>query len=633
MQFSELCEAYEKISKTSKRLEKTAILAELITKTSDDSMQEVMMLLKGRVYPEWDKTQIGISSKLATKAIAIATGESEDKITKAFKKSGDLGMTAKELLKNKKQHTLFAKDDLTVHQVIVDMRKLSHIEGAGSVDLKTKTIANLLTTATPTEAHYLIRILLEDLRVGIADGTIRDAIVLFNIDSQENIATARDNNNDLWALKDAKESLDKELASEKNLLAIHKHYQKLLKEESSENATDKKFENSKMIICCWQRAIQDAIDKSNDIAKVAITAKHKGIEGLEAIELVVGTPIKVMLAQKEIEIAAAFAKVGLPAALEYKYDGFRMQVHKDNAGKVSIYTRRLENVTAQFPDVVARMEKIIHKSCILDAEAVGYDAKTGKYTPFQAVSQRIRRKYDIEQLSKELPVELNVFDILYYDNEQTYLWPFTKRRELLEKIVPKHSKEIQPSILIETSDEKEAEKFYKESLAAGNEGIMFKSLDAPYKPGSRVGFMIKMKPVLDTFDVVIVGAEWGEGKRSGWLTSFTVAVADEDGSFVEIGKVGTGLKELEQEGGTTFEHLTNLLKEDILEETGKEVRLRPNIVIELKFEEVQASQSYSSGFALRFPRFVQIRDDRRPDEISTIQEVIEAFEAQRGRNK
>ena len=162
---------------------------------------------------------------------------------------------------------------------------------------------------------------------------------------------------------------------------------------------------------------------------------------------------------------------------------------------------------------------------------------------------------------------------------------------------------------------------------------MLKTLDAPYKPGSRVGFMVKLKPVLDTLDVVIVGAEWGEGKRSGWLTSFTVAIVDEDGMFVEIGKVGTGLKELEQEGGTTFEQLTNLLKDDIVSEKGKEVILKPNIVIELKFEEIQSSNSYSSGFALRFPRFVQVRDDRRPDEISTTTDVLEAFEAQRGRNK
>ncbi len=587
MQFSQLCEAYDKIGKTSKRLEKTAILAQLLENTPESSMSDVMMLLKGRIYPEWDKTQIGISAKLATKAIGMATGESEDKITKAFKKSGDLGITAKELLKTRKQHTLFAKDDLTVAIVMTNLRKLSTIEGAGSVDIKTKTIANLLTSATPTEAHYLIRILLEDLRVGIADGTIRDSVITY----------AAKLHGETTVDSDGKIILDEE--------------------------TKKR----------WTVAIQDAIDKSNDIAKVAITAKHHGVAGLDKISLVVGQPIKVMLAQKEVELAPAFERVGRPCALEYKYDGFRMQVHRDESGKVNIFTRRLENVTLQFPDVVKRIEKVMHKSCILDAEAVGFDSKTGKYTPFQAVSQRIRRKYDIEQLAKDLPIELNVFDILYYDGEQVYLKPFSERRALLEKVIPIQTKEIQPSIMLVSSDDSEGEAFYKKSLGAGNEGIMLKTLDAPYKPGSRVGFMVKLKPVLDTLDVVIVGAEWGEGKRSGWLTSFTVAIVDEDGMFVEIGKVGTGLKELEQEGGTTFEQLTNLLKDDIVSEKGKEVILKPNIVIELKFEEIQSSNSYSSGFALRFPRFVQVRDDRRPDEISTTTDVLEAFEAQRGRNK
>jgi DNA ligase-1 len=586
MRFSQLCAAYERIAKTSKRLEKTAIIAELLKEADDAEMQDVMMLLKGRVYPEWEKTQIGISSKLATKAICLATGESEEKVIKAFKKSGDLGEVTAQLLSKKKQHSLLAKEDLTIHDVVKSVRKLSGIEGHGSVDLKLKTIANLMSSATPTEAHYLVRILLEDLRVGVADGTIRDAIIA-------------------WAS------------------ALHEKSDK----------TDTKNELLEEQKQAWTQAVQNAIDKSNDLAKVAVSAKHKGIKGLESIELTVGVPIKVMLAQKELEIPAGFERVGRPGALEYKYDGFRMQLHRDKEGTITLFTRRLENVTAQFPDVVARLGANIKKSCILDAEAVGYDPKTGKYTPFQAVSQRIRRKYDIEQLSKELPIEVNVFDILYYDGEQVYLKPFQERRKLIERIVPHKVKEIKTSELLITSDDKEAAAFYKKSLDAGNEGIMFKALDAPYKPGSRVGFMVKMKPVLDTLDVVIVGAEWGEGKRSGWLTSFTVACQDEDGNFVELGRVGTGLKELEQEGGTTFEQLTKLLKEDIISEKGKEVVLRPNIVIELKFEEIQKSPSYSSGFALRFPRFVQLRDDRRPDEISTLADVIDAFEAQRGRNK
>ena len=211
--------------------------------------------------------------------------------------------------------------------------------------------------------------------------------------------------------------------------------------------------------------------------------------------------------------------------------------------------------------------------------------------------------------------------------------PFSERRALVEQIVPNHPKQIKPSEITVTDQDEVAQTFYKASLDAGNEGIMFKTLDAPYKPGSRVGFMVKMKPVLDTMDVAIIGAEWGEGKRSGWLTSFTIAVLNEDGEHVEIGRFGTGLKELEQEGGVTFEHITGLLKDGILEEHGKEVTLRPNVVVEVKFEEIQKSPSYSSGFALRFPRFVALRDDRRPDEITTLSDVLDAYEAQRGRNK
>jgi len=611
MRFSELCDVYLAVSKTTKRLEKTALLVNLLKATPDKDMADILMLLKGRVYPEWEKTQIGISGKLAIKAIALATGESETKIVQQFKKLGDIGEVAQALVQKKKQHTL-ASQDLDVEDVVKGVRKLAIIEGTGSVDQKLKTIAQLLSSATPLEARFLVRILLEDLRVGIADGTIRDAIVLWAAEHHDGIIS----NGEV-----------KERYSRKHGAA---------------NTQDRTPEE---IIQSWQQAIQDAIDRSNDVAKVAVTVKHKGMKGLESIELEVGMPFKVMLAQKETNLKEAMGRVGTPCALEYKYDGFRMEIHKDGHGKITLYTRRLENVTTQFPDVVACVKEL-PGSFILDAEAVGYDAKTGRYTAFQQISQRIRRKYDIEQLAKDLPVELNVFDILSINGKQVYTLSFTERRKLLEGLVPNRLKHIKPSTILQTDDEIVAERFYKESLAAGNEGIMLKSLDAPYKPGSRVGFMVKLKPVMDTLDVVIVGAEWGEGKRSGWLTSFIAAIRDDDGEFVEIGRFGTGLKEKQDADGaeegpgsdgiissTTFEEMTKLLQDDIVGEEGKEVRLRPNVVVELKFEEIQASPSYSSGFALRFPRFVQLRDDRRPEEISTLSDVIDAFERQRGRTR
>ncbi len=158
---------------------------------------------------------------------------------------------------------------------------------------------------------------------------------------------------------------------------------------------------------------------------------------------------------------------------------------------------------------------------------------------------------------------------------------------------------------------------------------MGKKLDAPYKPGSRVGYGVKVKPVMETLDLVIVGAEWGEGKRSGWLTSFTLACLDEDtGEFLEIGKVGTGIKELEGEG-VTFEKLTEMIKPIVTSEKGKSVTVVPKIVIEIKYEEIQRSPTYSSGFALRFPRLVGIREDKPPEEASTIEMVEEFYDQQK----
>jgi DNA ligase-1 len=175
-------------------------------------------------------------------------------------------------------------------------------------------------------------------------------------------------------------------------------------------------------------------------------------------------------------------------------------------------------------------------------------------------------------------------------------------------------------------------------LNAGNEGVMFKSIDTPYKPGSRVGSMVKLKPIMETLDLTIVAAEWGEGKRAGWLTSFTVAAYDEDtDEYLEIGKFGTGIKEKKEELAegevnneniVSFEELTESLKPLIISEKGREAVIKPNVVVELKFEEIQKSPSYSSGYALRFPRLVRIRLDRRPDECSTLRQIEEFYKEQ-----
>jgi len=589
MDYIQLTELYQKLESTSKRLEKTKILSEFLKDCPKKDIDRIMLLVQGLVFPKSDERKLGIASKLIVKALNVATGITVEEIEKSWKKTGDLGLTSEELIKKKKQHTLFS-EELTVEKVFKNIQKLSTIEGIGSTDVKLKTIAELLTSAKPTESRYIIRTLLEDLRVGLGESTLRDAIAI----------------------------------------AYYERHGKTVDLESKDPSFGAGGELTKI-----RDAIQEAYDITNDYAIIAQMIIDDDIEILTDLKLDTEKPVKVMLAQKAKSVAEAFEMVGRPAAIEYKYDGFRMLIGK-HGDKITIHTRRLENVTTQFPEVAKLIkENITTESCIIDGEAVGYDPKTKKYVPFQEISQRIRRKYDIEQMAKDVPVELNIFDILYYNGESTIKQTFVERRKLIEKIIKEKPSHIRLAVQIITDNDDEAEKFYRQSLDAGNEGVMFKSLETPYKPGSRVGSMVKLKPIMETLDVVIVGAEWGEGKRAGWLTSFTVAVYDEDtDEYLEIGKFGTGIKEkkgdedVDNENIVSFEELTEALKPNIVREKGREVIIKPNIVVELKFEEIQKSPSYSSGYALRFPRLVRIRLDRSPDAASTLRQVEGFFKEQ-----
>ena len=420
MEFSLLCSAYDNVAKTTKRLEKTWIVAELLKQTPEESLPEVMLLLKGRTYPEWDKTTTGVSQKLVIKAISLTTGISSDEVIKKFKELGDLGEVAAALVAKKTQATLFSQS-LAVHDVIKTIRKIATVEGQGSVDQKLKNISQLLSNASQIEAQYLIRIVLEDLRIGIADGTIRDAIVWRSVFDQEGMGYSLEKN---------------EWSGDQEKLKV------------------------------WSEAVQNAIDRSNDVAKVAKIAKE-GLGALQKIELEMGVPTRVMLAQRSLDIQDAFKRAGTPCAVEYKYDGFRMIVHKFTDGTVELFTRRLENVTKQFPDVVAVLQEEVVQSCILDCEVVGYERDTGRHAAFQHISQRIRRKYDIRELAEKLPVELNVFDILQVDGKQVYHLPFSERRAMIEELIPHKEFKIKPSTKLESGDENEVQEFYQKALDAG----------------------------------------------------------------------------------------------------------------------------------------------------------------------
>ncbi|MEM4254427.1 MAG: ATP-dependent DNA ligase [Candidatus Woesearchaeota archaeon] len=590
MRYKELVGVYSQLEKTTKRLEKTSILSTLIKKIPDEDLNHVMLLLQGRVFPQWDSREIGMSTQLLLKAITLATGIPAERVNESWTKTGDLGETAAAFIKKKTQSTLFSQE-LTTKKVFDNLNRIATAEGEGTVDKKLALFAELLTSATPEEAKYLVRTVLSELRIGLGEGTLRDAIV--------------------WA------SLGKELG-----ISYDAQKNELLLPDNNRQPYDKTIET-----------VQEAIDIANDYSLVASTIRQKGIRGLSTISLEPCRPVKVMMYQKAKNIQDAFATVGTPAAAEYKYDGFLIQVHKHN-GKIIIFTRRLENVTTQFPDVVELVKKNVKgESYIIEAEAVGIDPKTGKYLPFQAISQRIKRKYSIAELAHQFPVEVNVFDILFYEGKNLLKTPFTERRKLVEKIINAVQQKIKPAAQELVSTAEEADKFYKKSLAAGNEGMMMKNLQGIYKPGLRVGYGMKIKPVMEPLDVVIVGAEKGEGKRAEWLASFVIAVRNNDtGEYVEIGRVGTGLKEKEEEG-VSFKQISDLLLPLVTQDLGKEIKVKPFIVIEVNYEEIQASPSYSSGYALRFPRFVKLREDRSPEEISTIEDVKKLYEEQRGRGK
>jgi len=552
MRYLEFVELYERISETSKRLEKISLLSGFLKKLTEKKKYELIYLLQGRILPDYDVREMGISQQLVLKTIAVSYGISNEKVLERFNKIGDLGEVAQEFSDKRRQAALFSKA-LEADKVFNNLRKILDITGTGAVEKKIFYVSELLSAASGKEAKYIIRTLLGDLRIGISSSSIIDAL-----------ASA------------------------------------FFEGEHSED-------------------IQMAYDLSSDFALIFEKCK-KGLEEIKNVGLIPGKPMNVMLAVKVGNIDEAFEICGKPAAIEQKYDGFRMLISKDKHGEIKLFTRRLEEVTKQFPDVVSAVkEKIKGDTFILDSEIVGFDAKTGKYTPFEHISQRIKRKYGIDELLNKLPVEINVFDCLFYNDKNVMDLPFQERRKIVEKIIKTANKIIRPSVQIITSDEKEVMRFYEEALKLGEEGIMIKKLDAPYKPGRKVGYMCKLKPEMNDLDLVIIGAEPGTGKRGGLFTSYILACRDED-KLLEIGKVSSGLKEKEEEG-FTFEQMTKLLKPLILSEDKGVIKVEPKIVVSVNYQNIQESPSYSSGYALRFPRITNYRPDKSTKDIALLEEI------------
>ncbi|RLJ00431.1 MAG: DNA ligase [Candidatus Aenigmatarchaeota archaeon] len=543
MDYSELVEIYEKLSATTKKLEKRDIIAEFIKNLDTNELEIVIPLIQGKIFLEVEEQELGIADKLIIQAI-MGLGFSKTEVIDKFRDTGDLGLVAEKFAEKKRQATLFQRK-LTTEKVLASIRELATPEGKNSQNRKLKIILELLNFATPKEALYIIRTILEDLRLGVAEGILRDSIALgFDADKEK---------------------------------------------------------------------VEYAYNLETDFGIVAKIAKEKGNAGLEEVKLEIGRPIKVMLSEKAPDLENAIEKAKEPA-IEIKYDGMRTLVQKDK-DKIWLFTRRLENVTKQFPDLVELCRKNIKsEKAVLEGETLAI--KDGKPAPFQELSKRIHRKYDIKKISEEIPIQINFFDCILADGEQLLEESFSERRKKLEEVVNQIEGKFQLAEQIKTTDLKEAEEFYSKALDAGQEGVMVKNLSAPYQPGKRVGYMYKVKPEKESLDLVITGAEWGQGRRANWLASFILSVRDEaTGELFEIGRMGTGLTD------ENFKDMTERLKPLIIREKENTVYLKPKMVVETGYQELQRSPNYKSGFALRFPKLIGIREDKSVEDIETVQRI------------
>ncbi len=573
MDYEKLVGVYEYLERTPARLKKIEKIADLLRETPTENLSRVTLLLQGKVFPSWSEKEIGIADMLMVKIISKSTGYSGKDVLLGFKEYGDFGRVIENMVGKKKQKTLFSKP-LTVEKVSENLKELAGIKGKRSQDMKLQIVSELILSANPKEAKYIVRTTLGDLRIGVAEGVMRDSIAKAFFEG------------------------DKEQMKE----AV--------------------------------KAVEWAWFLKPDYGEIAKLAKEGGMEALRKVGIEIGKPYHVLLAEKSPSLEEAM-KTFEKSALEYKYDGARIIIHK-KGDEVWLYTRRLENVTKQFPELIGYVRECVRaRDCVIEGEMLGFDSKTGKPMPFQFLSQRIRRKYEIDKVVKEIPIQVNLFDIVYLNGKSLFNTPMGERRKELESIIKPKPGKFQLAKQIVTKDMKKAEEFYKEALAAGQEGLIIKNMEATYQPGRRVGYWLKIKPTMENLDLVIIGAQWGTGKRTGWLGSLVLGCRNGD-EFLECGMIGTGIKEKKQEGekgseDVTFTQLTKLLKPYIESEKGRDIRIKPKLVVEVAYEEVQKSPNYSSGYALRFPRVVRIRFDRKASDSDTLERIKKLNEKQRGR--
>ena len=573
MKFSRLSEYFEKLEKTSSRLALIDILSELFKETGEKEVRKVTYLLQGRLTPFFVPIEIGMAEKNVASAVANAYDSNKEDVLKLFGKLGDEGLATEELAKKKN-----AKDSgISVDEVYETLEQIAKTQGAGTVEKRQVLLTGLLQRMNVISAKHLVRIPLGDLRLGIGDPTVLDAL-----------------------------------------------------------ATSKLGDKSK------RKLLEGAYNRTSDLGLIGETLFAKGLEGVEKLEVRVGSPIRSELCERLPTPEKIIEKM-VEVDAQYKYDGFRVQLHK-NGNEIRMFSRNLEEMTHMFPElIVAAQKQIKADSVILDSEALAYNPESEEFLPFQETTKR-RRKHDIAEMAAKLPLKAFVFDILYKDGKGLLDLPLVKRMEILKQVLP------EDDVLIRTKNQtinqpKALGLLLEDAISKGLEGLVVKKLESPYEAGARNFNWVKLKrhsagELNDTIDCVILGYISGRGKRTAFgAGALLVGVYDKkNDEFVTVSKIGTGLTDDEwreihkRADKISLEHKPPRVNSLI----APSVWIRPEIVIEVLADEITRSPIHTAGkegeepgYALRFPRLVSFRNaDKKAEDATSVTELIEMFKQQ-----
>lgn len=619
MNFSAFAERADEIEAADADLRVVELVAELLADAGPD-LPVVARFVQGRIFPAHDSTKLSVGSTLLYETVArAAAGDvTADDVEDRLAAVGDIGaVTADYEFGEQTGLGAFGAggtDDLTVAEVFDAFGDIAAAEGDGSEATRRDTLFGLFNRASPTEAKYLARLVVGAMRIGVGEGAVRDAVAEAFLDAD--VSSGVDSS-------DSGESAEETESGTETLTDFTAESDDQSPAEATTVSTDRALE-----------LVENALQVTNDYGQVAVVAREDGVDGLDDLGLQIGRPVQAMLAQAGT-VTDALDEWGA-AAVETKFDGARVQIHAardpdGGIGDVSVYSRNMEDVTDALPELVEHVREQLVAPAIIDGEAVAVNAD-GDPLPFQEILRRFRRKHDVGRMREEVAVELRAFDCLHVgepfdsapDTSETVAEtpsdlldaPLTERHDRLDAVLADGVAD-----LLVSDDPEQIESVESEALESGHEGIMLKDPDSTYSPGKRGKNWLKRKPDVETLDLVVTGAEWGEGRRASLFGTYHLGAQTDDG-FAAVGKVATGITDEE------LARLTELLEPHVVGEDGTELSVDPAIVFEVGYEEIQESPSYDSGFALRFPRFVEVRDDIGPNEVDSVERVARLADEQ-----